>query len=171
MAIRIATIEDLDQILSIYRPYVENTTVSFEYEAPTMDEFRARFEEITAQFPWLVWEDSGMIAGYTYACAPFSRAAYRWCAEPSIYLHPDFHGKGLAESCTRHWRLSCVCRATGSAMPLSPRKTPALWLFMNPWDTPVWLFFPTARTSSAEVWASFGWKSACFLPKCPVILR
>jgi len=95
MAIRIATIEDLDQILSIYRPYVENTTVSFEYEAPTMDEFRARFEAITAQFPWLVWEDDGMIAGYTYACAPFSRAAYRWCAEPSIYLRPEFHGKGI----------------------------------------------------------------------------
>lgn len=95
MAIRIATVEDLAQILSIYGPYVENTTVSFEYEVPSMEEFRTRFEEITKQFPWLVWEEDGVIAGYTYACAPFSRAAYRWCAEPSIYLHPGYHGKGI----------------------------------------------------------------------------
>ena len=95
MAIRIATVKDLEQILSIYGPYVENTTVSFEYEVPSMEEFRARFEAITAQFPWLVWEEGGVIAGYTYASAPFSRAAYRWCAEPSIYLRPEFHGKGI----------------------------------------------------------------------------
>ncbi len=95
MGIRIATEKDLPQILSIYGPYVENTTVSFEYEVPTMEEFRTRFETFTQQFPWLVWEEHGIIAGYTYACAPFSRAAYSWCAEPSIYLRPEFRGKGI----------------------------------------------------------------------------
>lgn len=95
MGIRIATANDLEQILSIYGPYVENTTVSFEYEVPTIEEFRIRFETFTQQFPWLVWEEKGVIAGYAYACAPFSRAAYRWCAEPSIYLRPEFHGKGI----------------------------------------------------------------------------
>ena len=95
MGIRIATEQDLAQILSIYGPYVKNTTVSFEYEVPTLEEFRSRFETFTEQFPWLVWEENGVIAGYTYACAPFSRAAYRWCAEPSIYLRPEYHGKGI----------------------------------------------------------------------------
>lgn len=95
MGLRIATLQDLPQILSIYGPYVENTTVSFEYEVPTMEEFRTRFETFTQQFPWLVWEENGIIAGYAYACAPFSRAAYRWCAEPSIYLRPEYHGKGI----------------------------------------------------------------------------
>ena len=95
MGIRIATKKDLPQILSIYRPYVENTTVSFEYKAPAAGEFLARFEAFTEQFPWLVWEEKGIIAGYAYACAPFSRAAYRWCAEPSIYIHRDFHGRGI----------------------------------------------------------------------------
>ena len=95
MGLRIATENDLDQILSIYAPYVKNTTVSFEYEPPTKEEFRARFDEITAQFPWLVWEENGIIAGYTYACAPFSRSAYRWCAEPSIYLRPESQSKGI----------------------------------------------------------------------------
>ena len=97
MSIRIATQADLSQILAIYAPYVENTTASFEYEAPSMEAFRARFLEITRQFPWLVWEEEGTILGYAYACAPFERAAYRWCAEPSIYLMPQAQGKGIGK--------------------------------------------------------------------------
>ena len=95
MSIRIATQADLSQILAIYAPYVENTTASFEYEAPSMEAFRARFLEITRQFPWLVWEEEGTILGYAYACAPFERAAYRWCAEDSLYLLPEARGKGI----------------------------------------------------------------------------
>ena len=95
MSIRIAAESDLPQTLEIYRPYVENTTYSFEYEAPTPETFRARFLGITQQFPWLVWEEAGVILGYAYACAPFERAAYQWCAEPSIYLLPQAQGKGI----------------------------------------------------------------------------
>ena len=93
--IRFATKEDLPQILAIYAPYVTNTTASFEYEVPTEEEFARRFETITAQFPWLVWEEDGQILGYAYGSAPFERAAYRWCAEPSIYLAPEAQGKGI----------------------------------------------------------------------------
>ena len=98
MSIRIATTADIPQILAIYAPYVERTTASFEYEAPTVDAFHARFLEITRQFPWLVWEEDGTILGYAYACAPFERAAYRWCAEPSIYLLPHAQGKGIGRA-------------------------------------------------------------------------
>ena len=94
--IRFATKEDLPQILAIYAPYVTNTTASFEYEVPTEEEFTRRFETITAQFPWLVWEEDGQILGYAYGSAPFERAAYRWCAEPSIYLAPEAQGRGIA---------------------------------------------------------------------------
>ena len=95
MSIRIATEQDLPQILSVYAPYVEQTTVSFEYEVPSPDAFRQRFLNITARFPWLVWEENSQILGYAYACAPFERAAYQWCAEPSIYLQQDVRGKGI----------------------------------------------------------------------------
>lgn len=95
MSIRIATEQDLPAILAIYAPYVETTTTSFEYEAPSMDAFVARFRAINAQFPWLVWEEDGEILGYAYGSAPFTRAAYRWCAEPSIYLTPQAKGRGI----------------------------------------------------------------------------
>ena len=94
--IRIATLRDVPEILEIYAPYVENTTVSFEYEPPTPEEFTRRFQSITAQFPWLVWEEDGRILGYAYASAPFTRAAYQWCAEPTVYLRPEARGRNIA---------------------------------------------------------------------------
>ena len=93
--IRIATEADVPAILEIYAPYVTDTTITFEYTVPTMEEFRARFLSVTRDFPWLVWEEQGQILGYAYACRPFERAAYAWCAEPSIYLKPDAQGKGI----------------------------------------------------------------------------
>ena len=93
--IRPATEQDVPEILSIYAPYVENTTVSFEYDVPCQRSFLQRFYDITAQFPWLVWEEDGRILGYAYASPPYSRAAFSWCAEPSIYLRPEAKGKGI----------------------------------------------------------------------------
>ena len=93
--IRIATEADVPQILAIYAPYVTDTTITFEYDIPTMAEFMDRFRRITADFPWLVWEENGQVLGYAYACRPFERTAYSWCAEPSIYLKPAAQGKGI----------------------------------------------------------------------------
>lgn len=96
--IRTAKEADLPQMLAIYSPYVENTAFSFEYAPPPEAEFLQRFREITRQFPWLVWEEKGRILGYCYACAPFERAAYQWCAEPSIYLAPHARGRGIGRA-------------------------------------------------------------------------
>lgn len=93
--IRIATEADVPAILEIYAPYVTETTITFEYDVPSEAEFLQRFRDITAEFPWLVWEEEGRILGYAYACHPFARTAYSWCAEPSIYLLPAAQGKGI----------------------------------------------------------------------------
>ena len=93
--IRIATEADIPQMLAIYAPYIENTTITFEYHVPTEEAFLERFRKLTAQFPWLVWEENGKILGYAYGSAPFERDAYRWCAEDSVYLLPEAQGKGI----------------------------------------------------------------------------
>ena len=92
--IRIAEERDIPAILEIYGPYVLNTTITFEYDVPTREEFTRRFRDITRQFPWLVYEEDGEILGYAYASAPYARAAYTWCAEPSVYLKPEARGRG-----------------------------------------------------------------------------
>ena len=93
--IRFARESDLPAILDIYGPYVLHTAISFEYSVPTLAEFTERFRGITAQFPWLVWEEEGKILGYAYGSLPFGRAAYRWVAAASIYLAPQAQRKGL----------------------------------------------------------------------------
>jgi len=93
--IRIATEEDIPAILDIYAPYVLNTAYTFEYTVPTVPVFTQRFRTITAQCPWLVWEEEGRVLGYAYGSLPFERAAYAWCDEVSIYLAPQVQGKGV----------------------------------------------------------------------------
>ena len=95
--IRIATEADIPAMLDIYAPYVQHTTVSFEYEIPAPETFLQRFRDITRQFPWLVWEEDSRVLGYAYAAKPFERAGYAWCAEPSIYLHDDARGRGIGQ--------------------------------------------------------------------------
>ena len=94
--LRIATEKDIPEILDIYAPYVLNSTATFEYDVPCRKEFLQRFFTITAQFPWLVWEEEERILGYAYASAPYERAAFRWCAEPSVYLRPEAQGRDIA---------------------------------------------------------------------------
>ncbi len=93
--IRPAEKSDLSAILAIYGPYIVNTTISFEYEVPSLEAFTHRFETITAQYPWLVWEEQGQILGYAYGSPPYIRDAYAWCAEPSVYLRPEARGRGI----------------------------------------------------------------------------
>ena len=40
--IRVARLTDAPELVNIYAPYVKKTVISFEYEVPTVDEFRDR---------------------------------------------------------------------------------------------------------------------------------
>ncbi len=95
--LRIAEERDVPAMLAIYAPYILTTTYSFEYEVPTQEAFLARFRKYTAQFPWLVWEEQGEILGYAYGSPPFTRAAYAWCAESSVYLRSDAKGRSIGK--------------------------------------------------------------------------
>jgi len=95
--IRNATEADVSSILAIYAPYVLTSTATFEYDVPSEAEFLQRFRDITVQFPWLVWEEDEEILGYAYASRPYARAAYSWCAEPSVYLCPEARGRGIGK--------------------------------------------------------------------------
>ncbi len=93
--IRMATVADVPAMLEIYGPYILNSTYTFEYTVPSVEEFTERFLTCIRQFPWLVWEEDGTVLGYAYGSAPFERAAYSWCGEVSIYLSPKIQGKGV----------------------------------------------------------------------------
>ena len=95
--IRIANEADIPEILEIYAPYIEKSTATFEYDVPCLRSFTQRFLTVTEKFPWLVWEEEEKILGYAYASAPYERAAFSWCAEPSVYLRPEAAGRGIGK--------------------------------------------------------------------------
>lgn len=98
IAVRFATAADAPELLAIYEPYITSTAVTFEYAVPAAAEFKRRIKAITAQFPWLVCEANGSIAGYAYASPHYERAAFQWDAEVSVYLAEPFHRCGIASA-------------------------------------------------------------------------
>lgn len=86
---------DAAGILAVYAPYIRKTAVTFETEVPAPDAFTARVAGICADFPYLVLEVDGELAGYAYAHRQAERAAYAWNAELSIYLAGKWRGRGL----------------------------------------------------------------------------
>ena len=87
--------DDIREVLSIYRPYVTNTPISFEYTVPSYRKFTKRVHKITATYPWIVAEINHQIVGYAYTGRFRERAAFAWDAEFSVYINEDFHGQGI----------------------------------------------------------------------------
>jgi len=95
--IRLAEKKDVAGILEIYSPFILDTPVTFEEIVPDEDSFWERIEGIMAELPFLVCEIDGRIAGYAYASGYRSRASYRWTKEVSVYIHPDFYRRRVAQ--------------------------------------------------------------------------
>lgn len=93
--IRDAALQDAPAILEIYTPYILKTAITFEYDVPTLAEFEDRMRDIMGDYPYLVCEQDGRVVGYAYAHRYFSRAAYDWDAELSVYLDETCTGKGI----------------------------------------------------------------------------
>ena len=98
MTIRSANLGDASRLLEIYAWYVERTAVSFEYETPSLEEFRGRMVRTMEKYPWLVVEEDGAVQGYAYAGVFKGRAAYDWACETTIYLDRDARGHGLGRA-------------------------------------------------------------------------
>ena len=95
--IRKATIADSYNILNIYTPYIVDTCITFEIEVPTINEFSDRIQNIIKDYPYLVYEVDGKIIGYAYASKYRERPAYKYSAEVSVYIAPEYHGCGIGK--------------------------------------------------------------------------
>ena len=107
--IRAATPDDASALLKIYAPYVKNTSITYEYDVPSEEEFRRRIESTLRRYPYLVLEREGDILGYAYAHKFAERISYRPSAELSVYL--DRAAAGSAESSMTRSKPCCVSRA------------------------------------------------------------
>jgi L-amino acid N-acyltransferase YncA len=94
--IRLAKDADAVSILDIYAPYILNTSFTFETEVPESEAFSRRIVACLQDWPWLICEVGGALAGYAYAARHRERAAYQWCVESSVYVQDSFQQRGVA---------------------------------------------------------------------------
>lgn len=95
IVVRNARVEDAQALLDIYSYYVKNTAISFEYEVPSLEEFKDRMRKTLKKYPYLCIVKDGIIKGYAYAGAFVGRAAYDWSAEMTVYIAHDARKCGL----------------------------------------------------------------------------
>lgn len=93
--IRLATSDDAAAFASFYRPIVESTAISFETDPPDTEEMKRRVLATLPEFPWLVCEIGGDVAGYVYASRHRARAAYAWSVDVSVYIDVAHRRSGV----------------------------------------------------------------------------
>jgi len=96
--IRKAKTKDSVGIASIYNHYILNSVSTFEEKPVEELEMLDRIKKVQEKFPWLVYEDNGLICGYAYATDWKSRSAYKHTVESSVYLDPGVRGKGIGSA-------------------------------------------------------------------------
>lgn len=90
--------EDAAAMVEIYRPFIEQSCVSFEVEVPDPVEFASRIAKAQEAHEWLVAEDHRGLLGYAYGGKHRERAAYRFTAEVSAYVSDQAQGLGVGRS-------------------------------------------------------------------------
>ena len=88
MKIEKVTVEDAEELLEIYAPYVENTAITFEYDVPSKDEFEERIKNISAKYPYIK---------AAYAASFKDRRAYDWSVETTIYVKNNCKRMGIGK--------------------------------------------------------------------------
>jgi L-amino acid N-acyltransferase YncA len=96
VVIRPCTADDLPAVQTIYAHYVRTSTATFEEEAPGLDYWRGRFDEVSGSgLPFLVAVVDKAVVGYAFCSRWRPRPAYRFSGEDSIYVAPDAVGRGV----------------------------------------------------------------------------
>lgn len=98
ITVRPAERDDAPAMACIYRPYVEQTAVSFEEVAPAADEFARRIDRCRVSWQWLVAETGGEVVGYAYGSQHRERHAYRWSVEVSAYVDGRYQRRGIGRA-------------------------------------------------------------------------
>jgi len=96
--IRLATENDAAAVAAIYAPFCDAAVVSFEVAAPSAHDMANRIRATTGQWPWLVLDVDGVVAGYAYASRHRDRAAYQWAVDTAIYVGETYRGRGVGRA-------------------------------------------------------------------------
>lgn len=95
LLIRPALASDAASVAAVYAPYVRDTAVSFEAEAPSAETMAQRIADTVPTHPWLVAERGGGVVGYAYAGRHSQRPGYRWTVDATVYVEGGERRRGV----------------------------------------------------------------------------
>lgn len=96
LAIRDATPDDAEAVAAIYGHHVLHGTASYDVEPPPAEYLREKIKTVLdAGWPFLIAERDDLVVGYAYVTQFRDREGYRFTAEDSIYVHPQWMGQGI----------------------------------------------------------------------------
>ena len=118
---------DATAIADIYNQGIRRRIATFETQERGEEDILLWFER--GNYPLLVAEVDGVVAGWVSASSYRARECYQTIAEFSIYIHEDFQGRGVGSQLLQAFLPAC--REAGFAKVLSrifPENTGSLAL-------------------------------------------
>jgi len=95
--------QDAKQVAAIYNYYVENSAATFDCHPVSTEKMLLKAENIMAKgYPFVVYEDNGIIGGYACLSDWRPQEAYLITLETTVYLLPDYVGKGVGSELYRY---------------------------------------------------------------------
>lgn len=97
MLVRQIQASDADRVAEILNFYIANTTITFRKDAMLPEEVCRSIEKTKEKYDWLALELEGNLVGFAYYGSFREKEAYRFTVESTIYLHPEYGGKGYGK--------------------------------------------------------------------------
>lgn len=96
MSLRLAAPSDVHEIATIYNESVLNNTATFDTEVKGDDYMLDWLGQHNHKYCVMVYEWDGRVVAWASLSRYSDRCAYDNTAEFSIYIHPDFRGRGFS---------------------------------------------------------------------------
>ena len=98
MQLRLATLDDAEEMRTIYNLEVETSTATFDLVTRSLEDQRAWLAERSGAHAAVVAVNDGDVVGFASLSPYKERAAYRTTVEDSVYVRRDHHGQGIGKA-------------------------------------------------------------------------
>lgn len=154
--IRKLEISDVESIYSIYCYYVKKSVAIFDLQCACFEEFKENILDIASKYPFYVAIHDDTLIGYGYVHAAFSKEAYKYCVELTIYFAQGKHYgmpsqlvNQLEEDCEQlnmRWIISCITDSNQESIQFHEKMgyekmgfLPSCGLKFDAWHGVVWM--------------------------------
>lgn len=131
LTIRVATIDDLPQIVDIYNQSVTTKQATADLTTVTVAERQAWFDAHTGKRPLVVAQNAeNQLLGWGSLSDLYARPAYHISSEISIYVANEAKGQGVGKALVNHLlQVAPSCGVQQVVALIFAHNTPSLGLF------------------------------------------